>query len=433
MQLGIVLLALPDSPAFDMVKSDIFMNKTIYKYIILALLALIFAFVFFNVRSKRAAQGGAGAKMSVGQTANAEEAKKEEKRTEAVVEDGDVFSKIGARGGLDAATCYAIYDSTKEVYDLAKLRVGNKLYFYPDEAGTIYKLMYAVDNDRELYIEKDAARQWSARLENIVYEVKEKTVEGAIDSSLYESALAAGADERAVLQFAEGLEWSIDFANDPRAGDRYKFVYEERYRDGKFVMPGKVLAGAYRNGDKLYQTFYFEESEENKGYFDENGNSVQKMFLKAPLAFKYISSPFTTGRRYVEAFSVSTKHRAIDYAAAQGTPIRAIGDGTVTRAGWAAGYGNFTSIRHNGTYSTNYGHQSKIIVKRGQRVRQGEVIGYVGSTGFSTGPHLHFEMEKDGVKVNPANEIMPPGKPIGEPKKADFVKAIEQLKEKIKI
>ncbi|NTW22396.1 M23 family metallopeptidase [Candidatus Falkowbacteria bacterium] len=409
------------------------MNKTIYKYIILAFLALIFAFLFFNLRNKHVTQNGTDSKMTVGQAVNADEAKKDEKMTEVEVEEGDVFNKIGARGGLDASACYAIYDDVKEVYDLAKLRVGNKLYFYSDNNGSINKLMYAVDNDRELFIEKGADGRWSGKMQNIVYEVREKTVEGTIDSSLYESAMAAGADERAVLQFAEGLEWSIDFANDPRVGDKYKFVYEERYRDGRFVMPGKVLAGAYLNGDKLYQTFYFEESEDNKGYFDENGNSVQKMFLKAPLAFKYISSPFTTGRRYVEAFSVSTKHRAIDYAAAQGTPIRAIGDGTVTHAGWAAGYGNFTSINHNSTYSTNYGHQSKIIVKRGQRVRQGEVIGYVGSTGFSTGPHLHFEMEKNGVKVNPANEIVPPGRPIGDSRKADFTKAIDQLKEKIKI
>jgi murein DD-endopeptidase MepM/ murein hydrolase activator NlpD len=411
------------------------MFKPIYKYILLALLAVAFAFLFFNVRNKHAAQQDGRQQMPVGQEAKAEAAMpKEEKRNELAVEEGDVFSKIGARAGLDAAECYRIYDATKDVYDLAKLRVGNKLFFYPDEAGQIHKIMYAVDSDRELFIEKDAGGSWQARLENIVYEIKEKTVEGTIDSSLYESALAAGADERAVLQFAEGLEWSIDFANDPRVGDKYKFAYEERYRDGKFIMPGKVLAGAYLNGDKLYQTFYFEESNDNKGYFDENGNSVQKMFLKAPLAFKYISSPFTSGRRFVEAFSVSTKHRAIDYAAAAGTPIRAIGDGTVTFAGWSpVGYGNLTSIRHNGTYSTNYAHQSKIIVKRGQRVRQGEVIGYVGSTGFSTGAHLHFEMEKDGVKVNPANEIVPPGKPIGEARKADFLKAIEQLKEKIKM
>jgi len=409
------------------------MIKPIYKYIIWVVMALALAFLFFNWRHRHAAQKEANQNLAVGQEARAETLAKDERKNELMVEDGDVFNKIGARGGLDTASCYAIYEATKSVYDLAKLRVGNKLFFYPDDTGQIYKIVYAVDNDQELFIQKDAQNNWSAKLENIVYEIKEKTVEGTINSSLYESALAAGADERAVLQFAEGLEWSIDFANDPRVGDKYKFVYEERYRAGKLMMPGKVLAGAYQNGDKIYQTFYFEETSDNKGYFDENGNSVQKMFLKAPLAFKYISSPFTTGRRYVEAFSVSTKHRAVDYAASQGTPIRAIGDGTVTRAGWAAGYGNFTSISHNGTYSTNYGHQSKIIVKRGQRVKQGQVIGYVGSTGFSTGPHLHFEMAKNGVLVNPANEILPPGRPIGEAKKAEFNKTIEQLKEKIKI
>lgn len=357
----------------------------------------------------------------------------EQKKTEFSVESGDIFNKVAERAGLDPKAAYAIYNSAKQVYDLAKLRAGNKFVFYYDQADRLNKMIYAVDSEQELMIEK-SGEEWRSRLEDIIYEIKEKTVEGEISSSLYQSALDRGADEGAVIEFAQSLEWSIDFANDPRVGDKYKFVYEERYRGGEYVMPGRVLAGAYLNAGKLYQSFYFEENQDNKGYFDAEGNSVQKMFLKAPLAFKYISSGFTTGRRYIKAFNVSTGHRAIDYAASYGTPIRAVGDGTVTFAGWSsAGYGYLTSIRHNGTYATNYGHQSKIIVKNGQRVSQGQVIGYVGSTGFSTGPHLHFEMVKNGIKVNPAGEILPPGKPIGQERKADFLKLVEEFKWKVGI
>jgi murein DD-endopeptidase MepM/ murein hydrolase activator NlpD len=145
------------------------------------------------------------------------------------------------------------------------------------------------------------------------------------------------------------------------------------------------------------------------------------MFLKAPVAFKYISSGYTTGTRVVMEIGLSGPHRAIDYAAAIGTPIRAVGDGTVTFAGWSSvGYGYLTSIRHNGTYSTNYAHQSKIAVRVGQKVKQGDIIGYVGSTGYSTGPHLHYEMVKHGAKIDPLKEILPPGKPIAEENQERF-------------
>jgi murein DD-endopeptidase MepM/ murein hydrolase activator NlpD len=145
------------------------------------------------------------------------------------------------------------------------------------------------------------------------------------------------------------------------------------------------------------------------------------MFLKAPIAFKYISSGFTTGLRYVEAFNVSTGHRAIDYAASAGTPIRSVGDGTILSAGWNGSYGYMVSVRHNGTYTTNYAHMSKMAVKRGAKVKQGDIIGYVGSTGFSTGPHLHYEMVKNGTKVNPLAEVMPPGKALSAGMKEKFL------------
>jgi murein DD-endopeptidase MepM/ murein hydrolase activator NlpD len=154
--------------------------------------------------------------------------------------------------------------------------------------------------------------------------------------------------------------------------------------------------------------------------------------LKNPVDFKYISSGFTTGKRYVEAFNVSTGHRAIDYAAANGTPIRSVGEGIVTFAGWnRSGYGNLVSIRHNGTFSTNYAHQSKIAVSYGQKVSQGEIIGYVGSTGFSTGPHLHFEMVKDGTKINPLTVDIPSDKAISAEKMEAFKTFIADLQNQL--
>jgi len=144
------------------------------------------------------------------------------------------------------------------------------------------------------------------------------------------------------------------------------------------------------------------------------------------VAFKYISSGFTTGLRYIKAFNVSTGHRAIDYAAPSGTPVRSVGDGTVTFSGWDGSYGYRVGIRHNGTYSTNYAHLSKIAVKRGAKVKQGDIIGYVGSTGFSTGPHLHYEMIKNGVKINPLTEVLPPGQELKPENKDRFYETIKE-------
>ena len=147
--------------------------------------------------------------------------------------------------------------------------------------------------------------------------------------------------------------------------------------------------------------------------------------MKNPVSFKYISSGFTTGSRYISAFNISTGHRAIDYAAAAGTPIRAVGDGQVTSAGWnSKGYGNLTKIRHNGTYSTNYAHQSKIYVRYGQYVKQGDIIGTVGSTGLSTGPHLHYEMVKFGTKVNPLTVELPSNEAVDDDKLEEFKNSI---------
>ena len=161
---------------------------------------------------------------------------------------------------------------------------------------------------------------------------------------------------------------------------------------------------------------------------------MQKIFLKAPVAYKYISSGYTTGTRYIAAFKMFTSsHRAVDYAAAAGTPVRAVGDGTISFAGWEGNYGHTVSVHHNATYLTNYAHLSKYVVQKGQKVKQSDVIGYVGSSGFSSGPHLHYEMIKYGVKINPLREVLPPGQPIKEENKERFFKEIKKWQEILKI
>ncbi len=359
------------------------------------------------------------------------------------VKDGDTYGKLMDNAGVGGKTATAIYDAAKDTYDLAKVRLGRSLeLIYDKDTDDFKELVYKIDSEDELSVKnldfysKPASSSasstlgWAAEIRPIAYEVRVVARGGDVESSMYQAAIDNNIDTRAIIELADAFQWSIDFAMDPRVGDKFKFVYEERYLDGELASPGKVLAGYYINDGTKYEIYHFHENDENDGYFDGDGNSVQKMFLKAPVAFKYISSGFTTGLRYVEAFNVSTGHRAIDYAAPLGTPIRAVGDGTVTYAAWStAGYGNLVKIRHNGTYSTNYGHLSKFAVKSGTKVKQGQVIGYVGSTGFSTGPHLHYEMVKNGVKINPLTEVLPPGQAIKDENRERFNNELAKWKE----
>lgn len=366
------------------------------------------------------------------------------------------YSALMEQAGIERAVADAIFSAANEVYDLSKIRAGRTLDLYFGKGtGNLEKLVYQIDSEEEVHVMPNPSPQpspagrgglnastlpqgegdpiaigsgegnWQAQRTPIDYEIKTRKVEGALETSLYEWALKNGVDERAIIEFADTLQWSIDFAHDPQPGDKFAFIVEQRWRDGEYIMPGTVFAGKYRNVAKEHLAFYFEESADNKGYFDAEGNSLQKMFLKAPVAYKYISSGFTTGLRYVQKFNVATGHRAIDYAASHGTPVRTTANGTVSFAGRNGPYGNFITVRHNGTYSTNYAHLSRLAVRAGQKVAQGETVGFVGSTGFSTGPHLHYEMVKYGEKINPLLEVLPPGKPIAPENRERFLKTIE--------
>lgn len=341
------------------------------------------------------------------------------------IEENCTFSQLMSKAGLGASEIESIYRSAIDVYDLANIKTGHNLELSFENGSDSFKsLTYKINSEDELVVSRLEAG-YEAKLEPIPYEIRTVTKGGTVESSMYQAALANNIDERAIISLADAFQWSIDFSMDPRVGDKFKFIYEERYLNGEYQMPGKILAGIYVNAGQKYQVYYFEENKDNSGYFDEKGNSVQKMFLKAPVAFKYISSGFTTGLRYVEAFNISTGHRAIDYAAPLGTPIRAVGDGKVIFAAWNGSYGNMVKIRHNGTYQTNYGHLSKFAVKTGKQVRQGDIIGYVGSTGLSTGPHLHYEMVKNGVKINPLIEVLPPGQAIKKENQESYFASIK--------
>lgn len=320
--------------------------------------------------------------------------------------------------GAATSTAQAIISAAKPQYDLAKIVSGRELALSFDVfSGAATKLVYSVNADQRLIaqVEEDESGEpsWKAVLEDIPYEIRQKEAGGVISKSLYETIVAAGMDERLALALAEVFAWQIDFAADIQEDDSFKVVYEERYLDGAYVMPGKILAASFINNDEQFKAFYFKGEKTEAGYYDENGAALQKVFLKSPLQYKYISSGFSYGRVNPVTRKVSP-HRGIDYAANSGTPAVTIGDGTVIQAGWNGLYGISVTVRHNDVYRSVYGHFSSLAkgIRVGAKVKQGQVVGYVGSTGQSTGPHLHFEIHKYNSYVNPFTVEVPPGKPV---------------------
>lgn len=341
---------------------------------------------------------------------------------------GELMTEQGVAPGVSAA----IYEAAIDIYDFSVVKPGRRLDLkYQDQ--NLVKLVYDIDDWKQVVVELQADK-WVAFKQDINYVIEKKLASGTVVSSLYEAALAVGLDEGLVIELAEAFGSTIDFSMEVQSGDTFKVLYEGRSRDGEVAKPGRVLAAEFVNGGKAYQLYLWTNKDGKDGYYDEEGRASLKRFLRAPVAFRYISSGYTNNARYVggQYQRFTANHLAIDYAATHGTPIRAVGDGRVSFAGWKNGYGNVVTIRHDSTYSTTYGHMSKILVKAGQSVSQSETIGKVGSTGFSTGPHVHFEMIKNGVKINPLQEVQPPSAPLAQEEIAEFNKARDSYRELMK-
>ncbi len=251
----------------------------------------------------------------------------------------------------------------------------------------------------------------------------EKSIYGVITSSLSESMLEAGGNPALTSKLVDVFAWQIDFFRIQK-GDSFRVIYEEKWVEDKQIGVGKILAVQFNHENQPYHAFYYDQGE-GSSYFDENGNSLRQAFLKAPLNFTRISSRYTM-KRFHPVQKRWKAHLGTDYAAPRGTPIYTVGDGVVVEAGRNAGNGNYVKVKHNGTYTTQYLHMSKIAkgMRKGTHVRQGQVIGYVGSTGLATGPHLCFRFWKNGKQVDPFSVKMPPAEPIDE----QHLQAFEEVK-----
>jgi murein DD-endopeptidase MepM/ murein hydrolase activator NlpD len=247
---------------------------------------------------------------------------------------------------------------------------------------------------------------------------------GVIKTSLFEAGNAAEIPNSIIMDMAGIFQWDIDFILDPRAGDRFTVLYEERWREGKRLGFGKVLAAEYVNRGESYRAVYYDDDGDGRGgHYTPDGRSVRKAFVRAPLEFTRVSSNFNPNRRH-PVLNTIRAHRGVDYAAPTGTPVHAAGDGKIIHRGPDGGYGNAVVLQHGDNITTLYAHLSRFAApKVGARVKQGDVIGYVGQTGLASGPHLHYEYRLRGVHRNPRTVELPPAEPVAESHRGDFERA----------
>ena len=305
--------------------------------------------------------------------------------------------------------------------DFNKIR-GGTYRFISDMGGELVKFLYE-KSPTEVYEIEKGPQGYVAQKKEVPLERYLVKVAGEIRSSLFEAMDAAGEEDQLTISFAEILAWEIDFYKDVRKGDRFKVLVEKIYKGDQFIGYGTIHAVEYRGGEKVVRGIRYQGD-----YYDENGNSLRKTFLKAPLQFNRISSRFSQARRHPILGGVRP-HYGVDYAAPIGTPVWAVADGTIISVGWCGGFGKQVIVHHVNGYKTCYGHLSRYSpwIRMGVRVRQKQIIGYVGSTGLSTGPHLDYRLIKNGRFKNPLKEVFPTCYPIGKEDKEAFQKSRNEI------
>jgi murein DD-endopeptidase MepM/ murein hydrolase activator NlpD len=334
---------------------------------------------------------------------------------------GDNLASLMARMGVAGEDAQRILANKDVVGKLGKMAAGRTLLARVTTSGQLLLLRYIADDKRLLSIER-VQGQFREREEAIQLEPTLVMRSGEVKYSLFGATDAANIPDSIASEMAEAFSGEIDFHRDLRKGDRFAVVYEAFFHEGRLLKTGRLMAAEFNNDGKLVQALNFVDPEGNAGYYTPQGRSLKRAFLKSPLPFTRITSGFSNSR-YHPLLKEWRAHRGIDYGAPQGTPVRAVADGGVKFVGSQRGYGNLIVLEHSGAYSTAYGHLSRFdkSLRRGGRVRQGQVIGYVGMTGLASGPHLHYEFRVAGVQQNPLAMKQPTATPLDNRYKARFL------------
>lgn len=328
-----------------------------------------------------------------------------------IIKVGQNLSDILLENGIDYPIIDQISLKSRDIYDVRKMRAGNP-YFILSGKDTLNEPKYLVYERNPIeFVVFSLTDSF-----NIYHQSKPITIDtvktsGVIDGSLWLTMLENNDDPNLAIELSEIYAWTIDFFG-LYQNDNYKIVYEKMYADTQFIGIGNIIAASFNHINTDHYAFYFEQ-DSISDYFDEEGGSLRRAFLKAPLRFSRISSRFSYNRKH-PILKIRRPHLGVDYAAAIGTPVHAVGDGIVVRAGRKGQAGRTVTIKHNGTYTTQYLHLSRYGtgIKSGAHVMQGQIIGYVGSSGLSTGPHLDFRFYRNGKAIDPLKVKSPPVKPV---------------------
>lgn len=341
------------------------------------------------------------------------------------VQSGDNLSLIFPRAGLGARDVYNVAQTAGEdAKALLNLRPGQVVRFgtvTDSEQKLVLKQLQLQLNPMKTLTLTATEKGYETDVVERELDKQRQLVAGEIQSSLFVDGQKAGMSDRLIMEMAHIFGWDVDFALDLRQGDSFKVIYNENFLDGEKVADGEILAAEFTNQGKTFRAVRFTDKNGESRFYTPTGDSMRKAFTRTPVPISRISSGFNPNRKH-PVLQTNRPHRGVDYAAATGTPILATGDGKVDFVGTKGGYGRTVVLSHGGRYTTLFAHMSsyKKGIRAGQRVRQGEVIGYIGSSGLATGPHLHYEFRVDGVHKNPLTVTLPKAEPIPSQYLADF-------------
>lgn len=333
------------------------------------------------------------------------------------IRSGDNIVTILKRVGIEDGELIGFVNSDETARKLFHLRAGRHIDLQTNTDGSLNWLRYELNSgnsyQESVLIKRSAQGAYNAEIERVEFEKEISVRSGEIESSLFAAADKSDLPEDVAVQMAEIFSSTIDFNRELRVGDNFRVVFEAYHHDGMRTGNGRVLAVEFVNDGKAHKAYYFEQADNEAGYYDDSGQSMKKSFLRSPLKFSRISSGFTP-RRYHPIQKRWKAHNGVDYAAPTGTPVRSTAKGKVTFVGNQRGYGKIVILEHNNGYATRYAHLSRFAkgLRKGDRVDQGELIGYVGSTGWATGPHLHYEFHVKGKPVNPLSMKFMPAEPL---------------------
>ncbi|RLA04497.1 MAG: peptidase M23 [Gammaproteobacteria bacterium] len=350
---------------------------------------------------------------------------------EITVKSGDNLSLLFPRVGLTARDVHEIAQLKSAIKPLLNLKPGQTLRFGFATSGEDKKvldtLILKLNQISHLEI-NSIDGNFAANLVTQPIETRQAYTSGVIENSLFFDASEAGLSDKLIMELAYIFGWDIDFALNIRKNDTFSLVYEEEYLDDDKFRDGKILAAEFINQGKRFRAVRYTYDKGNSHYYTPTGNSMRKTFTRTPVHFSRISSKFNPNRKH-PVLKTSRPHKGVDYAAARGTPILATGDGKVVHVGRKGGYGRAVILQHGEKYTTLYAHMSRYRkgLKRGQRVKQGQTIGYIGSSGLATGPHLHYEFRVNGVHRNPLTVALPKAESLNKKYRADFEQKIQPL------